>query len=55
MICIFIFYITVTTFKTEVDNGAYDSLTVLQQDNMFIFKLIQGPRKGDLHNILSSI
>ena len=41
--------------KTEVDNGAYDSLIVLQQGNTFIFKLTRRPRKGDLHNTLSSI
>ena len=51
----FISYITTPILKTEVDNGAYDSLTVLQQGNTFIFKLTRRPRKRDLHNTLSSI
>ena len=51
----FISYITSPILKTEVDNGAYDSLIVLQQGNTFIFKLTRRPRKGDLHNTLSSI
>lgn len=50
-----ILLITTPALKIEVDNGAYDSLTLLQQSNTFIFKLTHRPRKGDLHNPLFSM
>ena len=50
-----ILLITTPALKIEVDNGAYDSLTLLQEGNVFIFKLTHRPRKGDLHNTLSSM
>lgn len=46
---IFISSITTPTLKIEVDNGAYDRLTVLQRGNALLFKLTRRPRKGDLH------
>lgn len=38
--------IATPTLKLEVDNGAYDSLTALQQDNTFLFKLTHTPKEG---------